>query len=145
MHWRIWGALKRSELMTWETSSERASDHLVEIHESCGHSQYRERRLTNWADPERRERDQINGWDDGRGIYFDDPNGHLQEVITRPYGSRGTGVSRTHPSVARTLDSGSLIGPGSGRRWIAARRSHAIPPRIVPHGKSPRRSGSANT
>ena len=37
----------------------------------------RERHLPYWADPYRRERDQINGWDDGRGVYFEDPNGHL--------------------------------------------------------------------
>jgi hypothetical protein len=23
---------------------------------------------------------------EGRGVYFDDPNGHLLELITRPYG-----------------------------------------------------------
>ena len=25
----------------------------------------------------------------GRGFYFEDPNGHFLEVITRPYGSGG--------------------------------------------------------
>jgi hypothetical protein len=64
----------------------------------------RERRLPYWADPGRHERDQINGWDDGRGLYFDDPNGHLLEIITRPYGSGGTAASRPHPLVARTLE-----------------------------------------
>ena len=29
---------------------------------------------------------QINHRDGGRGVYFDDPNGHSLEVITRPYG-----------------------------------------------------------
>ena len=47
----------------------------------------RDRGLTYWADPYRRERGRINEWDGGRGVYFDDPNGHLLEVITRPYGS----------------------------------------------------------
>ena len=64
----------------------------------------RERRLTYWADPGRHERDQINTWDGGRGCYFDDPNGHLLEIITRPYGSGGTTSSRPHPLFARTLD-----------------------------------------
>jgi catechol 2,3-dioxygenase-like lactoylglutathione lyase family enzyme len=64
----------------------------------------RERRLPYWADPGRQERDQINTWDDGRGLYFDDPNGHLLEIITRPYGSGGTAASRPHPLVARTLE-----------------------------------------
>lgn len=63
----------------------------------------RERRLSYWADPYRNERDQINTWDGGRGLYFDDPNGHLLEIITRPYGSGGTTTSRPHPLFA-TLD-----------------------------------------
>jgi catechol 2,3-dioxygenase-like lactoylglutathione lyase family enzyme len=64
----------------------------------------RARRLPYWADPTRRERDRINTWDGGRGCYFADPNGHLLEIITRPYGSGGTTSSRTHPLFARTLD-----------------------------------------
>jgi hypothetical protein len=65
----------------------------------------RERGLTYWADPFHHERGQINAWDDGRGVYFDDPNGHILEIITRPYGSGGTSASRPHPLVSRTLDS----------------------------------------
>jgi catechol 2,3-dioxygenase-like lactoylglutathione lyase family enzyme len=64
----------------------------------------RERHLPYWADPGRQERDRINAWDDGRGVYFDDPNGHLLEVITRPYGSGGTAASKPHPLVAQSLD-----------------------------------------
>jgi catechol 2,3-dioxygenase-like lactoylglutathione lyase family enzyme len=64
----------------------------------------RGRGLPYWADPGRQECDQINTWDDGRGLYFDDPNGHLLEIITRPYGSGGTTVSRPHPLVAPTLE-----------------------------------------
>jgi catechol 2,3-dioxygenase-like lactoylglutathione lyase family enzyme len=63
----------------------------------------RDRRLPYWSDPGRRQRDQINTWDDGRGLYFDDPNGHLLEIITRPYGSGGTAASQPHPLVARKL------------------------------------------
>jgi catechol 2,3-dioxygenase-like lactoylglutathione lyase family enzyme len=62
----------------------------------------RERHLTYWADPSRHKRDEINIWDGGRGVYFDDPNGHLLEVITRPYGSGGTTTSRPHPLFAQT-------------------------------------------
>jgi catechol 2,3-dioxygenase-like lactoylglutathione lyase family enzyme len=60
----------------------------------------RERRLTYWADPGRQERDRINTWDGGRGLYFADPNGHLLEIITRPYGSGGTTTSNVHPLFA---------------------------------------------
>ena len=66
----------------------------------------RERGLAYWADPYRRRRDQINGWDDGRGVYFDDPNGHLLEIITRPYGRGGTKASKPHPLVASTVTTG---------------------------------------
>ena len=45
------------------------------------------RGLPYWADPGRTERSRINRRDGGRGLYFVDPNGHLLEVITRPYGS----------------------------------------------------------
>jgi catechol 2,3-dioxygenase-like lactoylglutathione lyase family enzyme len=60
----------------------------------------RERRLPYWADPGRQERDRINTWDGGRGLYFADPNGHLLEIITRPYGSGGTTTSNIHPLFA---------------------------------------------
>ena len=47
----------------------------------------RERGLDYWADPPRRRRGEINHNDGGRGVYFPDPDGHLLEIITRPYGS----------------------------------------------------------
>jgi catechol 2,3-dioxygenase-like lactoylglutathione lyase family enzyme len=47
----------------------------------------RERGLTYWADPHQTHPGEINHNDGGRGVYFEDPNGHLLEVITRPYGS----------------------------------------------------------
>jgi catechol 2,3-dioxygenase-like lactoylglutathione lyase family enzyme len=65
-----------------------------------------ERHLPYWADPGRRDRDQINTWDGGRGVYFADPNGHLLEIITRPYGSGGTTASRPHPLAMQQLDPG---------------------------------------
>ena len=57
----------------------------------------RARRLPFWADPFRKEPGTINHWDDGRGLYFDDPNGHLLEIITRPYDSGGTTASNPNP------------------------------------------------
>ena len=47
------------------------------------------RNLSYWADPGQTQKDEINRHDGGRGIYFEDPNGHLFEIITRPYGSGG--------------------------------------------------------
>ena len=46
----------------------------------------RERGLDYWADPFRRRPDEINTNDGGRGVYWLDPNGHILEIITRPYG-----------------------------------------------------------
>jgi catechol 2,3-dioxygenase-like lactoylglutathione lyase family enzyme len=47
------------------------------------------RKLTYWADPARRRVNEINRNDGGRGLYFEDPDGHFLEIITRPYGSGG--------------------------------------------------------
>lgn len=49
-----------------------------------------ERGVPYWADPMRNRPGQINRGDGGRGVYFADPDDHLLEVITRPYG-RGVG------------------------------------------------------
>jgi catechol 2,3-dioxygenase-like lactoylglutathione lyase family enzyme len=46
----------------------------------------RDRGLDYWADPGQSERRSINHADGGRGVYFEDPDGHLLEIITRPYG-----------------------------------------------------------
>jgi catechol 2,3-dioxygenase-like lactoylglutathione lyase family enzyme len=40
-----------------------------------------------WADPGLARRAEINRNDSGRGVYFKDPDGHLLEIITRPYGA----------------------------------------------------------
>ena len=47
----------------------------------------RAQELSYWADPHHDQPDEINTRDGGRGVYFDDPNGHVLELLTRPYGS----------------------------------------------------------
>lgn len=47
----------------------------------------RERGLKYWADPGQKQEGEINRHFGGRGVYFQDPSGHLLEIITRPYGS----------------------------------------------------------
>jgi catechol 2,3-dioxygenase-like lactoylglutathione lyase family enzyme len=47
-----------------------------------------ERGIPTWADPGRRTPG-FNTNDGGRGLYFESPEGHLLEVLTRPYGSGG--------------------------------------------------------
>ena len=56
----------------------------------------RERSLPYWADPARAQVGEINHHDGGRGFYFEDPNGHFLEIITRPYGS---GTKNRHGGV----------------------------------------------
>ncbi|HLM18371.1 MAG TPA: VOC family protein [Acidimicrobiia bacterium] len=45
-----------------------------------------EQGVEHWADPAKHEAGAINRNDGGRGVYFDDPDGHFLEIITRPYG-----------------------------------------------------------
>lgn len=74
-----------------ESSGKIASQHYAfliseqEFDEIFG--RIRERGLAYWADPGQRRRGEINRSDGGRGVYFEDPSGHLLEIITRPYGS----------------------------------------------------------
>jgi catechol 2,3-dioxygenase-like lactoylglutathione lyase family enzyme len=50
------------------------------------HARIIERGLEFWADPFHRHPGQINTNDGGRGVYWDDPDGHNLEIITVPYG-----------------------------------------------------------
>ena len=45
------------------------------------------RNLDYWADPGQTRHREINRHFGGRGLYFEDPSGHLLEIITRPYGN----------------------------------------------------------
>jgi catechol 2,3-dioxygenase-like lactoylglutathione lyase family enzyme len=45
------------------------------------------RGLAYWADPGKSQKGETNTHFGGRGVYFEDPGGHLLEIITRPYGS----------------------------------------------------------
>jgi catechol 2,3-dioxygenase-like lactoylglutathione lyase family enzyme len=42
-----------------------------------------------WADPFKHQVHTINHGDGGRGLYWEGPDGHWLEIITRPYGSGG--------------------------------------------------------
>jgi catechol 2,3-dioxygenase-like lactoylglutathione lyase family enzyme len=49
-----------------------------------------ERGVPHWADPGQSQPGQINHRYGGRGVYFENPDGHLLEILTRPYGSGST-------------------------------------------------------
>jgi extradiol dioxygenase family protein len=53
------------------------------------HGRIQERGLPYWADPLHRRPGEINHEDGGRGLYWDDPNGHILEILTVPYGGWG--------------------------------------------------------
>jgi catechol 2,3-dioxygenase-like lactoylglutathione lyase family enzyme len=53
------------------------------------HGRITARGLDHWADPARTRPGEINHNDGGRGVYFLDPDGHVLEALTRPYGSGG--------------------------------------------------------
>ena len=48
-----------------------------------------EMKLPFWADPGKSRPGRINHGDGGRGVYFEDQDGHFLEILTRPYGSAG--------------------------------------------------------
>jgi catechol 2,3-dioxygenase-like lactoylglutathione lyase family enzyme len=52
----------------------------------AGFGRIRSRGLRYWADPHHETPDEINHNDGGRGVYFEDPNGHNLELLTVPYG-----------------------------------------------------------
>ena len=45
-----------------------------------------EQGIDYWADPARTRPGEINHHFGGRGVYFADPDNHLMELITKPYG-----------------------------------------------------------
>jgi catechol 2,3-dioxygenase-like lactoylglutathione lyase family enzyme len=49
------------------------------------------RGVDHFADPRLARKGQINRNDGGRGCYFKGPEGHVLEIITRPYGSGDSG------------------------------------------------------
>ena len=41
--------------------------------------------LAYWADPAKKRLGETYEHNGGRGLYFDDPDGHFLEIMTRPY------------------------------------------------------------
>lgn len=63
--------------------SEREFDAIFSRMEKAG--------ITYYADPHYQRPGEINHLYGGRGVYFDDPDGHVMEVITQPYGEKPEG------------------------------------------------------
>jgi catechol 2,3-dioxygenase-like lactoylglutathione lyase family enzyme len=91
MHFLVVDLSNDVSLDYFETTEHVGLQHyafLVSDHEFDGIlGRVRESGIEIWADPARSEPGQINHHFGGRGFYFQDPDGHLLECITRPYGS----------------------------------------------------------
>jgi catechol 2,3-dioxygenase-like lactoylglutathione lyase family enzyme len=74
-----------------ETSGQITSQHYAflvgEEEFDAAFARIRGRDVPYWADPGQSQPATINTRDGGRGLYFEDPDGHLLEILTRPYGS----------------------------------------------------------
>lgn len=77
----------------YETDGDIASQHYAFL---IGETEFdeifariRECGLDYWADPGKSRPGTVNHRDGGRGVYFEDPNGHFLEIMTRAYGSEG--------------------------------------------------------
>ncbi len=74
-----------------ETSREITAQHYAFLVDEGGFDaafgRIQDQNLPYWADPGRSQPGTINRRDGGRGVYFEDPDGHVLELITRPYGS----------------------------------------------------------
>ena len=74
----------------YERAGEIASQHyaflISETEFDRAFQRIQARSLPFWADPGRRRSGEINHDDGGRGLYFEDPDGHFLEILTRPYG-----------------------------------------------------------
>jgi catechol 2,3-dioxygenase-like lactoylglutathione lyase family enzyme len=75
----------------YETKSEIASQHyaflISEAEFDASFAKIREGGIGYWADPGQTRPGEINHNDGGRSLYFEDPDGHFLEIMTRPYGS----------------------------------------------------------
>ena len=52
----------------------------------AGFARIRDEGREFWANPAKTRPNEVNTHFGGRGVYFDDPDGHKLELITRPYG-----------------------------------------------------------
>lgn len=52
----------------------------------AGFAKIKDRGIPYYARPDKSGPGEINRYRGGRGVYFEDPDGHLLELITKPYG-----------------------------------------------------------
>ena len=76
------------------------------------HRRIVDRGISHWADPARRLAQRVNTNDGGRGLYWLDPDGHVLDFLTVPYGGWSQGPSKEpdHPRPAGAARSGRRDG-----------------------------------
>ena len=91
LHFRIVDAANGVSLDFMEKDGAVAPQHYAflvnEAEFDAGLARIEDKGLDFWADPARSTPGEINRSFGGRGVYFEDPDGHLLELITKPYGS----------------------------------------------------------
>jgi catechol 2,3-dioxygenase-like lactoylglutathione lyase family enzyme len=91
MHFLVVDLANEVSIDYFETTEDIAIQHfaflVTEDEFDASFARIQEMGLDFWADPARSKPGEINHHDGGRGVYFKDPDGHLLELITRPYGS----------------------------------------------------------
>ena len=85
--------------------------------------------LDYWADPFHRQPNAIITNDGGRSVYWDDPNGIILEIITRPYGSGGQARPASHSGGGRPI--GSHISATLTRAPAATLRDQNVGAEVV--------------
>lgn len=89
MHFLIVDLANNVSLDYYETTEHQALQHFAFLVSEAEFDPILERIRAavdqTWADPARTQPGEINHHFGGRGVYFADPDGHLFEVITRPY------------------------------------------------------------
>lgn len=75
--------MRLDHTIVWCRDQQRSATFLAEMLGRPAQTRF----IAHWADPARTRPAGINHNDGGRGVDFEDPDGHLLEVITRRYGS----------------------------------------------------------
>ena len=74
--------------LDFDTRDEFRPGHYAFLVSDAAFARIRAQGVRYYADPRRAKPSEINHLHGGRGVYFEDPSGHLMEIITHPYGDQ---------------------------------------------------------
>ena len=91
MHFQVVDLANRVSLDDYESAEHLALQHDAFLAGDAKfdliHARLRAQDIAVWAGPARSQPGQSNHHFGGRSVYFQDPDGHLLEISTRPYGN----------------------------------------------------------